>query len=568
MAAEGEVVGGRYRLVRPLASGHMSRIWLAFDEKTESWVVAKHCAIPQGLALGQQELIRDWALPEAVAASRVEHPNVIHTLDVLPSWDGPWIVMEFLQARSLHQVIDESGPLPPVRVARIGLVLVSALRAAANAGVLHLDVKPGNVLITTEGRVVLTDFGPAVTPNGIRTLADAGIVLGSPKYIAPERIYDHATDERSDLWSLGATLYHAVEGRPPFVRPTTAEVLRAVGTARPEPPRRAGPLAPVLAGLLRRDPSDRMSVTGAEWALRGVIEESRRRPRSAARRRIPAIVAAVAVTTTLTAVAATAQGETHARTNQAVAATSPTAETPRNAPATGTPQNGLAAGAPRNAPAAGTSQDGPAAGTSQDAATIGTSRNGPAAGPSQDAAGPPGKGPALTRTDRNGSAPGVNEAGPGRPDDVTDGRLPETPPPDGYTWWSDPAGYLVAVPAGWRRDDIPGGVAFRSGRDRALLGITPLPEPPSDVVAELEIAEMETNLPGYRRLRLEALPDPSAAVWEYTFRAPDGTAMRSLRRVTSVGGRSYVLEWQSTRKAWAAQLPGFMVVLASFTAHP
>jgi hypothetical protein len=474
MAAEGEVVGGRYRLVRPLASGHMSRIWLAYDEKTDSWVVVKHCAIPQGLTLGQQELIRDWALPEAVAASRVEHPNVIHTLDVLPSRDGPWIVMEYLPSRSLHQVIDEAGPLSPVRVARIGLVLVSALRAAARAGVLHLDVKPGNVLITTEGRVVLTDFGPAVTPNGIRTLADAGIVLGSPKYIAPERIFDHATDERSDLWSLGATLYHAVEGRPPFLRPTTAEMLRAVGNARPEPPRLAGPLAPVLAGLLRRNPSDRMSVTGAEWALRGVIEESRRRPRSAARRRIPAVIAAVAVTTTLTAVAATAQGETRAGTDQPL--------------------------------------------------------------PARSAA-------------------------------VTSHR-PETPPPHGYTWWADPDGYRVAVPIGWRRDEIPGGRAFRSGRDRALLGITPLPEPPSNVVAELEIAEMETHLPGYDRLRLEALPNPSAAVWEYTFQDPDGTAMRSLRRITSIGGRSYVLEWQSTREAWTTHLPAFTVVLASFSARP
>ncbi|MEV4282799.1 protein kinase domain-containing protein [Actinoplanes xinjiangensis] len=546
MAAEGEVVGGRYRLVRPLASGHMSRIWLAADEKTDTWVVVKHCAIPQGLTTGQRELIRDLALPEAVAASRVEHPNVIHTLDVLPSWDGPWIVMEYLPSRSLHQMIDESGPLSPVRVARIGLVLVSALRAAGRAGVLHLDVKPGNVLVTTEGRVVLTDFGPAVTPNGIRTLADAGIVLGSPKYIAPERIFDHATDERSDLWSLGATLYHAVEGRPPYTRPTTTEVLRAIGTDPPRPPRLAGPLAPVLAGLLRRDPSERMSMTGAEWALRGVIEASRRRPRSAARRRIPAIVAAVAVTTTLTAVAATAQGETRARTDQvlptlpAAATSHPAATTTRHPGAVAT--SGPAATAPIH-PAA-TAPIHPAAIASSDPAATAPIH------------------PAATASGHPAAAATSDPAAV-----VTSPRL-ETPPPDGYTWWADPDGYLVAVPAGWRRDEIPGGRAFRSGRDRALLGITPLPEPPSDVVAELEIAEMETHLPGYRRLRLEALPDPSAAVWEYTFQDPDGTVMRSLRRITSAGGRSYVLEWQSTREAWPTRLPDFTVVLASFAAHP
>jgi hypothetical protein len=450
----------------------MSRIWLATDEEDGTFVVVKHCAIPDGLTVGQQELVRDWALPEAIAASRVEHPNVIRTLDVLPSWDGPWVVMEYLPSRSLLQVIEESGPLPPVKVARIGLALVSALRAAGRAGVLHLDVKPGNVLLTQDGRVVLTDFGPTVTPNGIRTLADAGIVLGSPKYIAPERIFDHATDERSDLWSVGVTLYHAVEGRPPFLRPTTSEVLRAVGAARPEPPRLAGPLTPVLAGLLRREPSDRMSAAGAEWALRGVIEAGRRRPRSSARRRIPAIAAAVAVTVTLTAVAATAQGETFARTDNA---------------------------APARAAAVSAS---------------------------------------------------------------------EIALPNGYTWWTGPEGYRVAVPAGWRRDETAAGLAFRAGRDRALLGITPLPESPSDVVAELEIAEMETHLPGYQRLRLEALPDPSAAIWEYTFQDPDGTAMRSLRRVTSAGGRSYVIEWQSTRDGWGAQLPRYTVVLASFTPRP
>lgn len=495
MAAVGEVVGGRYRLVRPLASGHMSRIWLSVDQRTDDYVVTKHCALPDGLTVGQAELLRDWALPEAVAAARVEHPNVIHTHEVLPSWDGPWIVMEYLPSRSLHQMLDESGPLSPVRVARIGLLLVAALRAAGRAGVLHLDVKPGNVLITDAGRVVLTDFGPAVTPNGIRALADAGIVLGSPKYIAPERIFDHATDERSDLWSLGATLYHAVEGRPPFVGATTAEVLRAIGTCRPDTPRRAGPLAPVLAGLLRRDPSDRLTVTGAEWALRGVIEASRRRPRSTIRRRIPAIVAAIAVTTTLTAVAATAEGETRAGTNPSVTGTAP------------------------------------------------------------------------STTARSGTAPSTTPQTKPTRSAVTSDR-PAAAPPAGYTWWEGPAGYRVAVPAGWIREEVPGGLAFRSGRNRTVLGITALPEPPSDVVAELEIAEVETHLPGYRRLRLEALPGVLAAVWEYTFRDPDGTVMRSLRRVTSAGGRSYVLEWRSTSAAWTAQLPTFTVVLASFVTRP
>ncbi|WP_433794444.1 serine/threonine-protein kinase [Actinoplanes sp. CA-252034] len=549
----------------------MSRIWLAVDEKTEAQVVVKHCALPDGLTVGQRELMRDWVLPEAVAASRVEHPNVIHTIDVLPSWDGPWIVMEYLPSRSLHQVIDETGPLSPVRVARIGLVLVSALRAAGRAGVLHLDVKPGNVLITTEGRVVLTDFGPLVTPNGIRTLADAGVVLGSPKYIAPERIFDHAADERADLWSLGATLYHAVEGRPPFLRPTTAEVLRAIGAGRPEQPRRAGPLAPVLAGLLRRDPSDRPSMTGAEWALRGVVEASRRRSRSATRRRIPAILAAVAVTTTLTTVAATAQGETRAGTDTAAPASSATvtiAAAGPDRPAVILPAPDRSATDPAgsatvlSAPAGSAAAPGPGGTTDAPGAAGDAAAPGLAGDDAQ-----PGRGGAAGRP-----GPAVPPAPVVPPDPTGFATVPadrrNEAPPRGHTWWNGPDGYRIAVPQGWRRRDIPGGTAFRAGADRLQLGITALAQPPADVVAELEIAELETYLPGYRRLRLEALPTPSAAVWEYTFHDRDGTVMRSLRRVTISGGRAFVLEWQSTRESWAAHLPDFTAILASFTTRP
>jgi hypothetical protein len=484
MAAVGEIVGGRYRLVRPLVSGQTSRVWLASDEgagdnETQpGWVVAKHCVIPQGLTRGQHELIRDWVLPEAVAAARVRHPNVIRALDVLPAWDGPWLVMEYLPSRSLQQLIAESGSLPPARVARIGLALLSALAAAGRAGVLHLDVKPGNVLIAADGRAVLTDFSPTVTPNGIRTLADAGIVLGSPKYIAPERIFDHVTDERADLWSLGATLYHAVEGRPPFQRATTAEVLRAVGEAKPDAPRRAGPLTPVLAGLLRRDPAVRMTAAEAEQVLRGIADPGRR-PRSAALRRIPSIAAAVAVATTLTAVAATAEGETRA----------------------------------------------------------GTTFAPPSASASVSA-------PAPT------------------------GGLKDTALPTGFSWWTEPGGYRVAVPVGWRRDVSTGGLTFRAGRDRAMLAITPLPEAPHDVVAALREAELKAGLDDYKLLRIEALPQQSAAVWEFTFSDADGTTMRGLRRVTSSGGRTYVIEWRTTRDAWAAQLTRFTVVLASFGPRP
>jgi hypothetical protein len=275
-----EVVAGRYRIVRPLANGGMSRVWLATDDRAgvARQVAIKQVTIPDGLSPEQRDIVRQWAFPEARAAARVRHPSLIHTYGVHPDPVGPWIVMEYLPSRSLQDLIEADGPLPPARVAEIGLAVLAALAAANDAGVLHLDVKPGNVLIGDDGRVILTDFGPAVTSAGIQALTEAGVVLGSPKYIAPERLFEHTSTVASDLWSLGATLYHAVEGRPPYLRPSTTGVLRALADTEPEPPRQAGPLTPVLTGLLRRDPATRLGIAEVEARLRKVAGVKRRGP--------------------------------------------------------------------------------------------------------------------------------------------------------------------------------------------------------------------------------------------------------------------------------------------------
>ncbi|WP_229073686.1 serine/threonine-protein kinase [Actinoplanes sp. DH11] len=272
MIPVGEVVAGRYRIVRPLADGGMSRVWLATDDRTGTprEVAVKHCTIPEGLGPAQRDVVREWAYPEARAAARVRHRHLIHTLEVCPDGDGHWIVMEYVPSRSLQEVVESDGPLPAQRVATIGLALLAALTAAHGSGVLHLDVKPGNVLIGDDDRVVLTDFGPAVTTAGIEAFTDAGVVLGSPKFIAPERLFEHRSTVAADLWSLGATLYHAVEGRPPYVRSSTTAVLRALADSDPDPTRLAGPLTPILTGLLRRDPADRMGAAELETRLRRV----------------------------------------------------------------------------------------------------------------------------------------------------------------------------------------------------------------------------------------------------------------------------------------------------------
>jgi hypothetical protein len=300
MTAVEQLVAGRYRIIRSLGAGGMGRVWLAADEKRGGEVALKRCSVPDGLSPAEQELCRRWTLREARAFTRVHHPHVIRTYDVLPDGDAPWIVMEYLPATSLLEIITTLGPLSPRRTAEIGLAVLDGLNAIGRAGLLHLDVKPSNVLIAEDGRVVLTDFGPVVTHEGVGALAGAGIILGSPNYVAPERLFDGVSTAQADLWSLGATLYHAVEGHPPLEFESVEQTLRALAQATPEPPRRAGPLAPVLTGLLRRDPAARLSAEEVEERLRRVAEPPRpaalrTRIRPRARRTVAVFAAAVAV---------------------------------------------------------------------------------------------------------------------------------------------------------------------------------------------------------------------------------------------------------------------------------
>jgi predicted Ser/Thr protein kinase len=257
----------RYRLMRSLGQGGMGRVWLARDEVLHRDVAIKEVIPPAGLTAEERDEMRRRTLREARAAARLNHPSVVRVYDVVRTDVHPWIVMEYVPSRSLHEVLAEDGPLPATRVAEIGLQVLGALRAAHRAGVLHRDVKPSNVLLTDDGRVVLTDFGLATMP-GEATVTRPGMVLGSPAYIAPERARDGHAGPESDLWSLGATLYAGVEGSSPYQRSSAIATLTALVTEEPPPARRAGALRPVLAGLLRKDPAARINAEEAERLLR------------------------------------------------------------------------------------------------------------------------------------------------------------------------------------------------------------------------------------------------------------------------------------------------------------
>ncbi|MFJ9864805.1 serine/threonine-protein kinase [Streptomyces sp. NPDC101165] len=261
------VIAGRYRLLSPLGEGGMGTVWRARDEVLHREVAVKEVRAPAGLAASDVERMYARLEREAWAAARVANRNVVTVYDVAMEGGRPWVVMELVRGLSLADQLDAEGPLPPQRAAHIGAEVLAALRAAHAVGVLHRDVKPANVLLANDGRVVLTDFGIA-TVEGSSALTMTGEVIGSPEFLAPERALGRTPGPESDLWSLGVLLYAAVEGNTPFRQDTPLSTLRAVVDEELPPPLRAGPLAPVVEGLLRKDPAERLSGERAEHDLR------------------------------------------------------------------------------------------------------------------------------------------------------------------------------------------------------------------------------------------------------------------------------------------------------------
>ena len=267
-SASGRVIGGRYRLSEALGQGGMGVVWMAHDDLLDRTV-----ALKEVVGSVASEDVRERLLREARAAARLDHPGAVRIYDVVDEDDhstAPWIVMEVLTGRTLKDAVNTDGPLPPRRVAEIGVALIDALAAAHRAGILHRDVKPGNVQLCDDGRVVLTDFGIA-SIAGDSSITRTGDIVGSPAYMSPERARGEELGPESDLFALGATLYAAVEGVQPFDRETPLATLTAIVSDPPRPCRNAGPLAPVLDGLLAKDPAQRMSADEAREKLGTII---------------------------------------------------------------------------------------------------------------------------------------------------------------------------------------------------------------------------------------------------------------------------------------------------------
>ncbi|MFI6458923.1 serine/threonine-protein kinase [Streptomyces sp. NPDC050538] len=271
------LLAGRYRLGEVLGRGGMGTVWRAEDETLGRTVAVKELRFPSSIDEDEKRRLITRTLREAKAIARIRNTSAVTVYDVVDEDDRPWIVMELVEGKSLAEAIREDGLLEPRRAAEVGLAILDVLRSAHREGILHRDVKPSNVLIAEDGRVVLTDFGIAQV-EGDPSITSTGMLVGAPSYISPERARGHKPGPAADLWSLGGLLYAAVEGAPPYDKGSAIATLTAVMTEPLEEPKNAGPLKDVIYGLLNKDPAQRLDDAGARAMLNAVIHAPEPKP--------------------------------------------------------------------------------------------------------------------------------------------------------------------------------------------------------------------------------------------------------------------------------------------------
>ncbi|MFB6618782.1 serine/threonine-protein kinase [Streptomyces sp. NPDC056367] len=267
---EGRLLAGRYRLGAVLGKGGMGTVWRAQDETLGRTVAVKELRFSTGVDEDEKRRLITRTLREAKAIARIRSGGAVTVYDVVDEDERPWIVMELIEGPSLAEFVRENGTLTPRRAAEVGLAVLDVLRAAHGQGILHRDVKPSNVLIAANGRVVLTDFGIAQV-EGDPSVTSTGMLVGAPSYISPERARGQKPGPPADMWSLGGLLYASVEGVPPYDKGSALATLTAVMTEPVEPPKNAGPLADVIYGLLVKDPARRLDDDGARAMLTAVV---------------------------------------------------------------------------------------------------------------------------------------------------------------------------------------------------------------------------------------------------------------------------------------------------------
>ncbi|MFF4742884.1 protein kinase [Streptomyces chengbuensis] len=519
--AAGLLLAGRYRLTESIGRGGMGKVWRAQDEVLHRTVAVKELTAGLYVSEADRTVLHARTQKEARAAARISHPNVVTVHDVL-EYDGrPWIVMQYVDGPSLADAAKESGRIEPAEAARIGLHVLGALRAAHAAGVLHRDVKPGNVLLASDGRVLLTDFGIAAI-EGDSTITRTGELVGSIDYLAPERVRGGDPGPASDLWSLGATLYTAVEGTSPFRRTSPLSTMQAVVTEEHPPAPHAAALEPVISALLRKEPEQRPPADEAERMLLEAMEG--RRPR-----------AAQAYVPTQTVDPEERRAATALLTGRTAA------------PVTTTPAPKRSGGWRRALVVAVL------------AAVVGGTA-----------------GFLALRYGSGGGSPAPHDAGPSASSGTTSGASgAAAKPADGEKWQRvrDPEGFSLLVPEGWTRQKDGDQIDYTPDNGRRLIRISidPTPDFENPYMHMLDVEKtVRKRLPKYERVRLDQntfRDQENSALWEFTWTETKNNAgeRRAIDQVYFGGdGTEYALYMSSPAEEWATTRQRFDKMVQSF----
>lgn len=547
---QGLLLAGRYRLVDVIGSGGMGRVWRAHDELLHRAVAIKELTAALYVSEGDQAVLLARTRAEARAAARINHPAVVTLHDVLDHDGRPWIVMELVEGNSLADAVKDAGRVEPREAARVGLWVLRALQAAHAAGVLHRDVKPGNVLLSQDGRVLLTDFGIAQV-EGDTTITRTGEIVGSVDYLAPERLRGEDPGPSSDLWALGATLYTAVEGRSPFRRTSPLTTMQAVVEDEPAELRYAGPLAPVITALLLKDPAVRPGAAEAEQMLAEAAEG--RRPR-VAQQYVPTLHAGPVRTP--------GEGDVGTFRMGGAAVGSPT------------PQQGIAVapaapGRPRRRHrtialvAALVVLGGGGGAIALHQWNSGARKAGSAAG-----AGPsviPSATPSVTPSaSAAASVPASSGAG-GQPSAVPNAV------PKGWERVDDPAGFSLSLPKGWTRKVTNGQIDYTpDGGNRFLrIAIDGNPDFDDPYLHQLDLEQQLKRLRDYEMVSLESnvYRDRKGSLWDFTWTAlakdsPFPGPRRAIEQAyLGRDGAEYLIYLSAPAADWATTREQFTVVL-------
>jgi len=530
-------IANRYAMRVPaLGHGGMGVVWRAEDTLLGREVAIKEVRLPPTLAEDERVRIRARVMREARVAARLNHPGAVILHDIVDEDGRPFIVMELVRAPTLTELVAAGGPLPPTRAAAIGLGLLDTLEAAHRAGIVHRDVKPGNVMVCEDGSTKLADFGIA-SLQGDPAVTASGLLVGSPAYMAPEQAQQGPVGPPTDLWALGATIYFAVEGEPPFERGSPVPTLAAVVHSDPRPMRRAGPLEPAITALLRKSPADRLTASDLRRSLREV---------------------AAGANGTGSGVNGTGSG-VDGTGSDGVDGTGKAATAPASGPGGGPPpaRHGPATGTPA---AVGVPEPGGGTATAPHPAD-------PVPGPARR------RGPRLLPVALTAAAvllfgllgwrvavtSGLFGPDPASPADGT-----TAPPAQRWQGFADPNGaYRLEHPAGWSTGRDPEGawVEFAEPGDTGRKFRVQVDEDTRDPLRVWE--ELEADLQSrfratYRRIALERSafdrPDRTpmrAAVWEFTY-DPDGRPTRKWDLSLVTSQRRYSVLFQTDARDWAS----------------